>query len=77
MKKLLARPSLRAEVDRLEREPCVNDTRITESSGNVFVDLGFDEAEANVMALRVELIVRFLKPPVSTHTPLSTSLPVG
>ena len=77
MKKLLARPGLRAEVDRLEREPNLNDTRITESSGNAFFDLGFDEAEANVMALRVELIVRFLKPPVSTHTPLSTSLPVG
>ena len=36
----------------------VNDTRVTESSGNVFVDLGFDEAEAKVMALRVELIVQ-------------------
>ena len=58
-------------------DPSLNDTRITESSGNVFVDLGFDEAEAKAMALRVELIVRFLKPPVSTHTPLSTSLPVG
>lgn len=34
------------------------DTRVIESSGNVFVDLGFDEAEARVMALRVELMVR-------------------
>ena len=58
VKKLMARPGERAEVDRLEREPRLNDTRITESSGNVFVDLGFDEAEAKVMALRVELIVQ-------------------
>jgi predicted XRE-type DNA-binding protein len=35
-----------------------NDTRITNSSGNVFVDLGFDAAEASVMALRVELMVQ-------------------
>jgi len=27
-------------------------------SGNVFVDLGFDEAEAQVMALRVQLMIR-------------------
>ena len=39
-------------------DPRVNDTRITESSGNVFVDLGLDEAEAKVMALRVELIMQ-------------------
>ena len=36
----------------------IDDTRITESSGNVFVDLGFDDAKAKVMALRVELIVQ-------------------
>ena len=75
--KLMARPGVRAEVDRLEREPRRNDTRVTESSGNVFVDLGFGEAEAKVMALRVELTMRFLKPPVSTHIPQSTNLPVG
>jgi predicted XRE-type DNA-binding protein len=34
------------------------DARITPSSGNVFVDLGFDEAEAHVMALRAELMLR-------------------
>jgi predicted XRE-type DNA-binding protein len=34
------------------------DDRITPSSGNVFVDLGFDEAEAHVMALRTELMLR-------------------
>ena len=28
------------------------DQRITPGSGNVFVDLGFDPAEAKVMALR-------------------------
>lgn len=39
-------------------DPRLGDTRITEGSGNVFVDLGFDEAEAKVMALRVELMVR-------------------
>jgi predicted XRE-type DNA-binding protein len=33
-------------------------TAITESSGNVFIDLGFDAAEAQVMAMRVELMVR-------------------
>ncbi len=36
----------------------LKDDRITPSSGNVFVDLGFDEAEAHVMALRAELMVR-------------------
>ena len=39
-------------------DPRIDDTRITESSGNMFVDLGFDDAEAKVMALRVELIVQ-------------------
>ena len=39
-------------------DPRIDDTRITDCSGNVFVDLGFDEAEAKVMALRVELIVQ-------------------
>lgn len=34
------------------------DDRITPSSGNVFVDLGFDEAEAHVMALRAQLMLR-------------------
>ena len=35
-----------------------DDTRITESSGNVFVDLGFDAAEAEVMKLRTEVMIR-------------------
>ena len=39
-------------------DPRWNDKRITPGSGNVFVDLGFDEAEAQVMALRAELMIR-------------------
>lgn len=39
-------------------DPRWNDVRVTKSSGNVFVDLGFDEAEARVMALRTELMLR-------------------
>jgi predicted XRE-type DNA-binding protein len=39
-------------------DPRFKDTRITNSSGNVFLDLGFDAAEASVMALRVELMVQ-------------------
>lgn len=35
----------------------MDDTRITPGSGNVFVDLGFDAAEAEVMALRAELMI--------------------
>ena len=35
-----------------------NDSRRIKSSGNVFVDLGFDEAEAQVMALRAEVMIR-------------------
>ena len=34
-----------------------NDRRITKGSGNIFADLGFDEAEAQVMAMRVDLMV--------------------
>lgn len=39
-------------------DPRWNDKRITRSSGNVFVDLGFDKAEAEVMALRAEVMIR-------------------
>jgi predicted XRE-type DNA-binding protein len=42
-------------------DPRWNDTRVIKSSGNVFVDLGFDPAEAEVMALRVEVMVRLRK----------------
>ena len=38
-----------------------NDERITPGSGNVFVDLGFDRAEARVMALRMELMIRLAR----------------
>ena len=38
-----------------------DDTRITPSSGNVFVDLGFDEAEAEIMTMRVDLMVSLEK----------------
>lgn len=39
-------------------DPRFADTRVIDGCGNVFVDLGFDEAEAQVMALRVELMAR-------------------
>lgn len=35
-----------------------NDTRIIDGSGNVFIDLGFDPAEAEVMKLRAEVMIR-------------------
>lgn len=35
--------------------------KITSSSGNVFLDLGFDEAEAQVMALRADLMAQLAK----------------
>jgi predicted XRE-type DNA-binding protein len=35
-----------------------NDTHIIESSGNVFLDLGFPPAEAEVMKLRAEVMIR-------------------
>lgn len=34
------------------------DTRRTKSSGNVFLDLGFDPAEAEVMQLRAMVMIR-------------------
>ena len=39
-------------------DPRFNDTRVTRSSGNVFIDLGFDPAEAEIMALRAEVMIR-------------------
>ena len=35
-----------------------NDFTITQSCGNVFIDLGFDPAEAEVMKLRAEVMIR-------------------
>jgi predicted XRE-type DNA-binding protein len=39
-------------------DPRLSDTRRIKSSGNVFLDLGFDPAEAKVMALRAEVMIR-------------------
>jgi len=39
-------------------DPRWNDTSVTKSSGNVFIDLGFDPAEAEVMKLRAEVMIR-------------------
>jgi predicted XRE-type DNA-binding protein len=39
-------------------DPRFSDTRRLKSSGNVFLDLGFDPAEAKVMALRAEVMIR-------------------
>jgi predicted XRE-type DNA-binding protein len=36
----------------------VSDTRRIKGSGNVFLDLGFDPAEARIMALRAEVMIR-------------------
>ncbi|MDR1351575.1 MAG: helix-turn-helix domain-containing protein [Zoogloeaceae bacterium] len=35
-----------------------NDIKITESRGNVFVDLGFEPAEAEIMKMRAEIMIR-------------------
>jgi predicted XRE-type DNA-binding protein len=37
------------------------DTKITPSSGNVFTDLGFDEAEAEHMRIRSDLMIEVRK----------------
>ncbi|MBK8285489.1 MAG: XRE family transcriptional regulator [Ahniella sp.] len=37
------------------------ETMIKESSGNVFTDLGFDDAEAQVLALRADLMAQLEK----------------
>ena len=39
-------------------DPRFNDTRVTPGSGNVFIDLGFEPAEAEVLALRAEVMIR-------------------
>ena len=48
MKKQTAKPARRANADAL----------VTQSSGNVFLDLGFPPGEAAVMALRADLMAR-------------------
>lgn len=36
----------------------LSDTRRIKSSGNVFLDLGFEPAEARILALRAEVMIR-------------------
>ena len=50
MKRTIRRP-------RRKTDARLADTRVIPDSGNIFVDLGFDDAEARVMALRVQLMV--------------------
>ncbi len=38
-----------------------NETAITPSSGNVFADLGFDSAQAQVLAMRTDLMIALEK----------------
>jgi len=38
-------------------DPRFSDTRRIKGSGNVFVDLGFDPAEAKILAIRAEVII--------------------
>lgn len=47
-----------ARSPRRKADPRLADTRVIPGSGNIFVDLGFDEAEARVMALRVQLMMQ-------------------
>ena len=51
MNKISRRPRQKADAR-------LADTRVIPGSGNIFVDLGFDDAEARVMALRVQLMTR-------------------
>jgi predicted XRE-type DNA-binding protein len=41
-----------------ENDPRWNDESRTPSCGNVFIDLGFDPAESEVMKLRAEAMIR-------------------
>jgi len=40
------------------RKSAGNESRVEASSGNVFADLGFDDAEAQVLALRADLMAQ-------------------
>jgi predicted XRE-type DNA-binding protein len=42
-------------------DPRWDDTSITESCGNVFIDLGFEPAEAHVMLMRANLMIKLEK----------------
>ena len=39
-------------------DPRASDTRRIKSSGNIFLDLGFEPAEAKILALRAEVMIR-------------------
>ena len=41
-----------------KRDPRLSDSRRIKGSGNVFLDLGFDAAEAKVLAIRAEVMIR-------------------
>jgi predicted XRE-type DNA-binding protein len=41
-----------------ENDPRWNDESRTPGCGNIFIDLGFDPAEAEVMRLRAEVMIR-------------------
>ena len=45
-------------VARRKTDSRLADSRVIPGSDNIFVDLGLDEAEARVMALRVQLMVQ-------------------
>jgi len=42
-------------------DPRWNDMSVTESCGNVFIDLGFEPAEAHVMLMRTDLMIEIEK----------------
>jgi predicted XRE-type DNA-binding protein len=53
---------------------------ITESSGNVFAELGFDPAEAEVMKLRAEVMIRmelYLKESGQTQAQVAKQLGIS
>ncbi len=44
-----------------KNDPRQDDTSVTPSSGNVFLDLGFEEAEAHVLLMRTDLMIEMEK----------------
>jgi predicted XRE-type DNA-binding protein len=40
-----------------KNDPRRNDTRITQGSDNIFLDLGFDPAEARILLMRADLMI--------------------
>ncbi|QMV19573.1 helix-turn-helix domain-containing protein [Granulicella sp. 5B5] len=44
-----------------KNDPRWTDASITHGSGNVFIDLGFDEAEAHVLLMRADLMIEIEK----------------